>query len=125
MISPRPFLQSSAIATLSLLHGVVHALPAAPATLTRSPSALSGQITLSWSAVPGATGYTVKRGSSPASILTTLGDVTTNTFNDATAISGTPYFYTVTATDSSGESPPTRGIMAATSVIVDDGAAGT
>ena len=121
MMSPH----RSAIAALSLLHGAAYALPAAPASLTRAPSALSGEVSLSWSAVPGATGYSVKRGNSPTSALTTLATVTTTNFSDTTANPGTPYFYTVTTNDASGESPATRGIMASTSVIVDDGAAGT
>ena len=103
----------------------VHALPSAPSTLSRIPSALSSEVTLTWSAVPGATSYNVKRGATPASVLTTLGTVATTDYVDATAIPGTTYFYTVTTNDASGESPPTRGIMAATAVIVDNGGAGT
>ena len=120
-------LHQSSLSAGALLLAVVtaHALPAAPDSLTRTPSALSGQVTLSWSAVPGATGYNVKRGASPAAALTTLGTSTTTDYVDATAMPGTTYFYTVTTTDASGESPPTRGIMAATAVIVDNGGAGT
>jgi autotransporter-associated beta strand protein len=120
MKSPYPLLVA-----LLLAHTVASALPEAPATLTRAPSSLSGEVTLSWAAVPGATGYNVKRGSSPTSVLAPLGTVTTISFTDTTATPGTTYFYTVTTTDASGESPPTRGIMAASSIIVDDGTAGT
>ena len=125
MMPPLSFKTSTFVSTLLLVHATAHALPVAPATLSRSPSALSSEVTLSWSAVPGATGYNVKRGTSPASALTTLGTVTTTTYTDATATPGTTYFYTVTTNDATGESPPTRGIMAATAVIVDNGGAGT
>ena len=64
VIPSRSFTILVSIVTLSLLHGTACALPAAPATLTREPSALSGSITLSWSTFSGATGYTVKRGTS-------------------------------------------------------------
>ncbi len=101
------------------------ALPESPASINRAPSGASGLIALTWSGVSGATVYHVKRSSSPASSLVTLATVNTTSYIDITAAPGTFYYYTVTATDASGESPPTRGIMAASSVIVDDGTAGT
>jgi autotransporter-associated beta strand protein len=125
MNSPHPFGYGAAIASLLLAHTAAHALPPAPATLTRSPSDLSGQVRLSWSAVPGATSYQVKRGTSAFSAPTTLASVSTTDYVDATAPPGTACYYTVTATDASGQSPPTRGIMASPSIIVDDGTAGT
>jgi autotransporter-associated beta strand protein len=101
------------------------ALPESPASINRAPSGASGLIALAWSGVSGATVYHVKRSSSPASSLVTLATVNTTSYVDTTAAPGTYYYYTVTATDASGESPPTRGILAASSVIVDDGTAGT
>lgn len=73
------------------------ALPAAPATITPVPSSQSGEVTLSWTAVPGATGYTVRRGTSPAAVTVPLGTVTTTTFTDLTATPGNFSYYTVNA----------------------------
>ena len=97
---------------------------AAPSTMVQAPSELSGQVTVSWSAVPGATGYKVKRGASPASALALLGTVTTTTFTDTTATPGNFAYYTVTATDATGESPATHGVWAAPGVILDNVAPG-
>lgn len=101
---------------------LARALPSAPATISRIPSSETGHIRLAWTAVPGATSYQIKRASSPTTSLTTIGTVATLDFTDTTAMSGTSYYYTITATDPSGESPPTRGIMASPSIIVDNGA---
>jgi autotransporter-associated beta strand protein len=113
------------VAIIGALLLPAHALPECPATLTRAPSEASGHVTLAWSEVSGATTYQVKRGTSPTSNLTTLATVGTTSYIDTTATPGVFYYYTVTTMDSSGESPPTRGIFAATGVIVDDGGPGT
>lgn len=101
------------------------ALPESPTTLTRAPSEASGHVTLAWSEVSGATAYQVKRGASPSASLTTLATVSGNSYIDTTATPGVFYYYTVTTTDPSGESPPTRGLFAGTGVIVDNGEPGT
>jgi autotransporter-associated beta strand protein len=103
----------------------LHAAPAPPDWIRTSPSPSTGQISLVWSPSAGATGYNVKRGTSPDSVLTTIGSPTAASFTDTTALPGTRYFYTVTSTDASGESPPTHGVLASTSVIVDNGDPGT
>jgi hypothetical protein len=100
------------------------ALPSAPTTINAVPSEQSVAVTLSWAAVPGATGYKVKRGTSPSSALTLLGTVTTTTFSDSSATPGSFAYYTVTATDATGESPATRGVWAAPGVILDNVAPG-
>ena len=122
-LSSLPTLRALAACCLAALPA--RALPPAPATITPVPSSQSGAVALSWTAVPGATGYTVKRGTSPAAATLTLGTVTTTTFTDPTATPGVFSYYTVTATDPSGESPATRGVMAAPAVIVDNGGPGT
>ncbi len=109
---------------LCLTSAISKASPSAPATVAQAPSPLSGAVTLSWSAVPGATGYKVKRGASPTAALTLLGTVTTTTFTDTTATPGSFLYYTVTATDATGESPATRGVWAAPGVILDNVAPG-
>ena len=113
MSKPIQIRLSATIAACFLIQANAFALPAASAILTRAPSALSGEVSLSWVSVPGATSYNVKRGTSPTSALTTLATVTTTGYVDATATPGTTYFYTVTTNDASGESPPTRGKLEA------------
>lgn len=100
------------------------ALPPAPETITVVPSEQSGTVALTWSAVPGATGYKVKRGASPEAALTLLETVTATGFTDTTATPGGFLYYTVTATDATGESPATRGVWAAPGLILDNVAPG-
>ena len=119
LLLPALVLAASGLATLPAA-----ALPAAPASISRIPSEQSGAVTLSWTAVPGATGYTVKRGASPTTALTTLATVATPTFTDSSATPGSFAWYTVTATDPSGESPATRGVWAAPGLILDNAAPG-
>jgi autotransporter-associated beta strand protein len=106
---------------------LARAQTAAPSALTVEASAATNQVTLSWSAVAGATGYNVKRGASPSSSLTVLATnlpPATLTYSDSTATAGQVYFYTVTAVGPGGESPPTRGVLAAPGVILDNATAG-
>lgn len=87
-------------------------------------SAASNQVTLSWPAVAGATGYNVKRATSITGTTTTLvSNTAAFSITDATAISGTRYYYTVTALNGAVESTA-RGVWAAPSVILDNATAG-
>ena len=97
---------------------------AAPSSIVVAPAEASNQVGLSWSAVPGATGYKVKRGASPTAALTTLATVTTTTFTDTTATPGSFSYYTVTATDATSESPATHGVWGAPGIILDNAAPG-
>ena len=79
--------------------------PEAPTDLT----AVAGdsQVSLSWTASPGANSYTVKRGqasSGPYDDMIVAG-VTETTYTDLTAENDTLYFYVVSAVNGSGESP--------------------
>jgi autotransporter-associated beta strand protein len=87
-------------------------------------SAASNEVTLSWPAVAGATGYNVKRAASLTGTATTLASNTAAlTFTDATATAGTRYYYSVTALNGAVESTP-RSAWASPSVIVDNATAG-
>ena len=93
---------------------VVSALPKAPApssptglsvTSTLSTVAGSATVTVKWNAVSGATNYKVKRGSSASGPWTVVASsLTGTTFGQNVAANGSPYFYTVVAANSSGES---------------------
>jgi fibronectin type 3 domain-containing protein len=74
----------------------------APTGLIASDN-LTSRITVNWSAVPGATGYKLYRGTSAGS-LTMIAALTALTFNDTTAAVGTTYIYAVTARSNPGES---------------------
>jgi fibronectin type 3 domain-containing protein len=65
----------------------------------------AGQITLSWSAAAGAVSYNVKRSTSYGGPYTVLAsNLTGLTYIDTTAVSGTLYFYVVSANNAYGES---------------------
>jgi cellulose 1,4-beta-cellobiosidase len=79
--------------------------PAAPANLTITLSA--GSVLLNWNASAGASGYTVRRSTSPGGPFTTIASgIAGITFTDTTTVTGTTYYYTVSATNSAGESAP-------------------
>jgi hypothetical protein len=68
--------------------------------------------TLSWvpSSSSGVIGYNIYRGTTPGgeskTPLNTNGPVTGASFTDTNTVSGTTYYYTITATDGSNESAP-------------------
>lgn len=68
-------------------------------------TAANNAVSLAWSAVAGATSYTVKRGASGDGPFSTIASgITTTSYADATAAFGTTYYYVVTATNTTGES---------------------
>ena len=81
--------------------GLLDPLPPGPTGITAS--AAYGTLNLTWNAFSGATGYTVKRGTTSLGPYTTLAsNVTATAYTDATAQTGVLYYYTVSATTSSG-----------------------
>ncbi len=102
----------------------VSSLHAQVATVSVDASGANNQVTLSWPAVVGATGYTVKRAASLTGAPTTLvSNGAALSYVDSTATSGLRYYYSVTAVDGAGESLP-RGVWASPVVIVDNATAG-
>jgi hypothetical protein len=83
------------------LTGTVPAYLAAPAGLTATASG-SSTINLSWTAVPGATGYKVFRGSSTGVVTSGTADAapTSTTYSDTGLTASTTYYYKVVATNS-------------------------
>jgi fibronectin type 3 domain-containing protein len=85
--------------------------PPAPAHLTATPG--SGQVTLTWTAAPGATSYRVKRSGSPTGPFTLVVGTTSQTsLVDSTVPNGTSVFYVVTASNGGEESPPSEVVAA-------------
>ena len=89
--------------------------PAAPSGLTATAG--SGQVTLSWQPVAGATSYNVYRGTSAggesATTVSTAGAVTGTSYADTGLTNGTAYYYTVTAVNGVGEGLPSNEASAA------------
>jgi DNA/RNA endonuclease G (NUC1)/fibronectin type 3 domain-containing protein len=87
-------------AATQLVNITVVAPPAAPTGL--AATAGTGHVALTWSSVSGATSYNVKR-STTTGTETTISSPGTNSFDDATAVNGTSYFYVVSAAGLGGE----------------------
>jgi uncharacterized protein (TIGR02145 family) len=74
-------------------------------------------ITLNWSAVPGATAYRVYSGASSDGAYTLTGSVTSPTFTHTALMSGTTYYYRISAFGGSGESERSSPVSAKTIVF--------
>jgi fibronectin type 3 domain-containing protein len=88
----------------------VSATPVAPATAPATPTGLTAtggnaQVSLTWNASSGATGYHVKRATTTGGpFTTTLASPTAANYADTTVANGTTYFYVVSAVNAAGES---------------------
>ena len=96
----------------------VSATPTKPGTSVGTPSGLTAiagnaQVSLSWSATSGATGYHVKRSTISGGSYTQISAPTSNSFTDTGVTNGTTYFYVVSAVNASGESADSAQVSAA------------
>ncbi|MBU2703372.1 hypothetical protein Ga0466249_004517 [Sporomusaceae bacterium BoRhaA] len=83
----------------------------APTNLTATAG--DSQVTLSWTAVTGATGYNVKRATTAGGPYITIGaNVSTNSYVDDTLVNGTTYYYVVTAITADDESGNSNEVSA-------------
>lgn len=87
--------------------------PAAPTGLTAT-AVSSSQINLAWTAVTGATGYTVYRSASSSGPFSSIGTTTTNSFSNTGLSASTTYHYRVTASNAGGESAQSTTASATT-----------
>ncbi len=106
---------SNAGGTGPLSGAVVVAPTPAP---TVAPTGLTGtladgKITLTWSAVAGATGYRVFRTTTDVFPTTPLASPTTPTFLDTTVVAGTTYRYKVAAANAGGTGPMSDAVIVA------------
>jgi beta-galactosidase len=86
---------------------------------TFSAAGGNGEVTLSWSAVAGATGYNVKRSTTSGGPYTTIGsNVSALTFLDSGVNNGITYYYVVSGTNASGETAPSAEESATPAYIV-------
>ncbi|HTS12715.1 MAG TPA: glycoside hydrolase family 44 protein [Candidatus Limnocylindrales bacterium] len=77
-------------------------IPAAPSGLTATAG--NAQVSLSWSASSGATGYYVKRGTASGGPYTQVAATGNTSATDTGLTNGTTYYYVVTAYNGAGES---------------------
>jgi len=94
---------------------------AAPTALTASDGSDPGRVTLSWTAVSGATGYVVSR----SGAIIGYTNAATTSFNDTTAASATTYNYSVQAFDAvatSTASAINSGFLAPRNLLASDAA---
>jgi fibronectin type 3 domain-containing protein len=92
------------------------ATPTAPPGVPGGVSATvaNNQVTVSWSAVSGATSYTVKRGTtSGGPYPMTFSGIVASPYVDNSAVNGTTYYYVVTAVNAGGESAASTQVSAA------------
>lgn len=94
------------------------ATPTAPVTAPSSPTGLAAtagldaHVPLSWTASAGAASYTLQRGIVSGAYTVTVPGIVATTYNDATAVNGTQYFYIVVAVNSVGPSPASSEVSA-------------
>ncbi len=88
----------------------VSAAPATPGGLTATPG--SEQVVLTWTASPGATGYSIGRATSSAGPFSVIGQTATTSFTDTGAANGTAYFYVVSASNATGSSANSTSVTA-------------
>ena len=85
--------------------------PAAPAGL--SAAAGNSVVSLTWNPSPRATGYTIRRATSPTGPFEPVGTSGATGYSDTTVANGTLYYFSVTALNSGGESATTFTVAAA------------
>jgi fibronectin type 3 domain-containing protein len=90
--------------------GGVSVAPAVPAGLAAVPG--NAQISLSWMASSGATGYYVKRSTTTGGPYTQISAQSASAYTDTGLTNGTKYFYVVTAYNSAGESANSAEVSA-------------
>ncbi len=102
--------------------GSASATPSAATTPPATPSGLtatggSGQVSLSWNTVTGATYYGVLRGSGPSGPFALIAKPAGTTYTDTGLQSTTTYYYEVEAVNSAGASSPSSYVSATTLAV--------
>jgi hypothetical protein len=85
-------------------------LPAVPASLVATAG--NAQVSLTWSASSGATGYYVKRASANGGPYTQIAAPSTTSYMDTLVTNGTTYYYVVSGVNSAGESADSAQVSA-------------
>jgi len=85
-------------------------LPPAPTGLTATAG--DSHVSLTWTALGGATSYNVKRGTTSGGPYPNVFSVTANQYTDIGLVNGTTYYYVVSAVNSAGEGPNSSEVNA-------------
>ena len=93
--------------------------PSAPTDLTATAG--NAQVTLTWTASSGATGYNVKRATVNGGPYTQIAAATSASYSDTSVSNGTVYYYVVSATNAVGEGANSAQVSAAPSSPVSIG----
>ncbi len=96
----------------SCIFGSADGTLSSPENISATQGDYSDRIVISWSSVSGAYSYNVYRGTASTGPWSTIGTVRYTTFTDTTAATGTTYWYTVAAQDSSGSVLSSMGTAA-------------
>jgi subtilase family serine protease len=88
--------------------------PPAPPTNAPSVNASggSGQVSLTWNSVSGATSYNVKRSTTSGGETILTSGVTTTGYTDKNVVAGTTYYYEVSGANAGGEGPNSKEVNA-------------
>ncbi|MCZ8518541.1 MULTISPECIES: cellulase family glycosylhydrolase [Paenibacillus] len=105
-----------------LREGLV-SVPAAPSGL--KAAAGSGQVALSWNAVTGASGYTVKRATVSGGPYSAVGTVTGTGYIDTGLANAATYYYVVSASNTAGSGPDSAPVSAQPAASPGGGGGGT
>jgi hypothetical protein len=105
-------LEDGTTLTLSPGYGTV-SRPAAPTGLVTT-GATTASISLSWNAVPGASGYRVYRSTSATGNYTLAGTTSATKYTDTGLEPNKTYYYIINAYNSAGESPDSDTVFAVT-----------
>ena len=93
--------------------------PDSPTNPVATPG--NNSVALSWTGVADATTYSVLRGTTSGGETVLQSGITGTTFTDSTAVNGTRYFYTITATNAGGTSDPSAEVKAAPTAVAATG----
>jgi hypothetical protein len=94
------------------MYGVVVVAASIPATPTNVVAVSGdGNVSLNWSASPGAAGYNVKRSLTPGGPYDTLATTTNAVYVDTTVVNGTTYYYVVASFNAIGSSSDSTEVI--------------
>lgn len=103
-------LHTSSFDNLTLTPDVALQIPATPLNLNLVPAS-STSVTLAWSAASGASAYQVKRATTPDGPFTTVATGLNALSTSVTGLTASaPYYFTVSALNSAGESPDATAV---------------
>ncbi len=90
------------LSEIKQLAGTQVSIPAAP--ILNSATASNASVNLSWSSVANATGYKIKYGTTSANYINTIDVGNVTSYNATSLVSGTTYYFVVSAYNTTGES---------------------